>query len=212
VGGNAFIYRDFAHYTVNVLVRYPDFLEARGWLTSRITRWYRDQIPEISGIVRQHPEPWHIPDSDELDTLISDIGVLRKKIPVHNDTKYSYSATSCAIRFLRSIPATARNCFRYVNIFEDREAIAHFECHARGLIPFCRENKNLRIKRNVSLWTNLFPVHNAYYLRHHEDEVLHTKDVTKEVARWLVEAMELPSLGMPPGSFTMILDGDPLPS
>jgi hypothetical protein len=141
VGGNAFIYRDFAHYTVNVLVRYPDFLEARGWLTSRITRWYRDQIPEISGIVRQHPEPWHIPDSDELDTLISDIGVLRKKIPVHNDTKYSYSATSCAIRFLRSIPATARNCFRYVNIFEDREAIAHFECHARGLIPFCRENK-----------------------------------------------------------------------
>jgi hypothetical protein len=41
--------------------------------------------------------------------------------------------------------------------------------------------------------------------------VLSTQFITKEVARWLAEGMELPSLGTPDGSFTMTLDGNPLP-
>jgi hypothetical protein len=41
-------------------------------------------------------------------------------------------------------------------------------------------------------------------------DVLSTQLITKEVARWIVEAMALPSLGMPDGSFTMLLDGEPL--
>jgi hypothetical protein len=40
---------------------------------------------------------------------------------------------------------------------------------------------------------------------------LRAEDITKAVGTWVMEALALPSLGMPEDSFTLILDGSPTP-
>ncbi|KAK4457308.1 hypothetical protein QBC42DRAFT_279417 [Cladorrhinum samala] len=139
------------------------------------------------------------------------------------------SAASVAIRFLQSAPGVRKHLRRVV-LDEDHEAAALPECHAKGLIPFCKENKHLRIERRVSLWNNIF-------LRGYADDGWATTNdirrdasqrytdssafgqagglpailVSENVAVWLAEASVLCGAGMPRDVFTLTLDGQPIP-
>jgi hypothetical protein len=103
-------------------------------------------------------------------------------------------------------------------------------CHGRGFIPFCLEKPALRVERFVSLWQNAFPVlYSTLYLNAPALDIatpddmdiaapdglknnkLSARDITRSVGEWFVEALLLPSLGMPKESFTLILDGNPTP-
>ncbi|KAL5113549.1 hypothetical protein ACEQ8H_008558 [Pleosporales sp. CAS-2024a] len=44
------------------------------------------------------------------------------------------------------------------------------------------------------------------------DDKVAARKITEAVGSWIAEAVLLPSLGMPDGSFTLIFDGDPTPS
>jgi hypothetical protein len=46
---------------------------------------------------------------------------------------------------------------------------------------------------------------------HLKDDKLSARGVTQSVGTWIVESLLLPSLGMPQGSYTLVLDGNPIP-
>jgi hypothetical protein len=72
----------------------------------------------------------------------------------------------------------------------------------------------MRVTRTVSLWKNGFPVTDAMLYTTGVEmswDQLFSDKVSKAVAHWIVEAMALPSLGMPDNCFTLILDGAPVP-
>lgn len=135
--------------------------------------------------------------------------------------KYRLSAAAVAIHCLRSVlsPTARRQVCRIV-LNEDRDAVGFASCHARGLIPFCADNPLLRIERRVSVWRNLFcwTWHDGGDWHDRVDVPLDSRwgrlqprEVTEPVADWMVEAAALEQLGMPQGSFTLVLDGDPIP-
>jgi hypothetical protein len=212
------IYRDFTHYAFNVFAMHPEFVETLERVTQERHQPVEEEQPleDFSGLIKQHPNLWHIPNSDELEQMIDAAGrgFVREFGEDMLRSKCTYSAASCAIRFLTSLPSTVIGHVRDIKLLEDRECVARPECHARGFVVLCRDNPNLRIERVVSIWKNVFPVKDVRYVHTGLDckvrEKLFTRYITSSVARWIVEAMALPSLGMPHGAFTMILDGEPL--
>ncbi|CAG9988116.1 unnamed protein product [Clonostachys byssicola] len=147
----------------------------------------------------------------------------------HPDSgKYRYSAAAAAIYFLRSTTPDARARMRNIQICEDLPSVADPSSHALGLIPFCQENPALRIVRRASLWRNIFYEiepeepwqRRIRYIHHHATHSLGWTPVAGDlpvmdfgmpVARWMAEAGDLESMGMPAGQYTLDLDGDPFP-
>jgi len=177
-------------------------------------------------------ETWAIPDDSDLEKFIQ---THRHAKDYMDYVKYTYSAASVAIRFLQSLSPRTLAQIRTIVLREDYESVAFPEDHARGLIPFCVENTQLRVERFVSLWQNALPVarqvdytgvdfcwlprvtdrsdsdmhlSDPEWLR---NDKLQARDVTRSIGTWIVEALRLPSLGMPEGSYTLIFDGDPMP-
>jgi hypothetical protein len=132
-------------------------------------------------------------------------------------TKFRFSASSVAIQYLNALPVTDRNRFRNIILLEDRVAVAWPECHAQGLIPFCQANPLLHIERRVSLWRTVFSTGSSsvFSVARAAPGTIHRLQacqVTKRsLAPWIMEALALPQLGMPPQSFKLILDGEPIP-
>ena len=81
----------------------------------------------------------------------------------------------------------ARKKIRWIILDEDDDSIAWSECHARGLIPFCRENGHLRIDRRIDIWKIMFKT---------SWNVMATTS-SQYIARWLMQAVTLLDLGMP---------------
>jgi hypothetical protein len=167
------------------------------------------------------PEPWTIPDTLELEELAR-IAQCGPYIPHYSpETKYAYSAASAAVRFLHSISPKARAALRQVHIYEDRQSVSFPECYGRGFISFCQEDPELRVTRLVSLWKNVFPVSvhsettytdgDRSLLERLSNDQLPAEGITKSVGTWVMEALALPSLGMPEGSYALVLDGNPTP-
>jgi hypothetical protein len=69
--------------------------------------------------------------------------------------EYSFSAASCAVRFLDTLDFTTRKEIRNVRLEEDQQAVSECAGHARGLINLCRE---LGIEHSVDLWKAILPV------------------------------------------------------
>ncbi|KAK8876963.1 hypothetical protein PGQ11_001909 [Apiospora arundinis] len=160
-------------------------------------------------------EPWFIPGDDE--DIASRWQHLYRDFKPPRDTGYNYrfSAAAACIRFLGSVPG-ARTYMRQVLLEEDRPSVPFAECHGLGLLPFMRENPELHVTRRANLWRNIFQGYG-----NHEPDVtwvhnlgeavagrakLSEHDVTPPIARWVVEHLDLPK-----DSFTLILDGDPVP-
>lgn len=143
--------------------------------------------------------------------------------------KYPYSAAAVAIRFLQSLLPTIKPYVREIVLNHDWESVAGLECDGRGFIPFCLENRKLWIVRYVNLWQNAFLIDitlqqdyiwspnqfgNGAEADMHspapddlKDDKLTANAVTGCVGTRTVECHLLPSLGMPQGSYTLVLDG-----
>ncbi|KAH6973007.1 hypothetical protein BKA56DRAFT_593146 [Ilyonectria sp. MPI-CAGE-AT-0026] len=157
--------------------------------------------------------PWAFVDDDRLTRLCHRFA--HRVLQPIDGLQYRYSAAAVAIRFLDSIPASIRLKIRNIVLHEDRRAIAFPESHARGLIPFCQENPLLRIERRVDLWRTIFQAEGMNTLERYRGRVsemdakFSTYGLCGSLADWLIEAAELPQDGMPPNSFSLVLDGDP---
>lgn len=224
-------YRDFVHFTLNLLYDRKHHPKLGGKRSERKRRSLR----------KVNPEPWSTPNErgrlprgaegkfgycaqgrlghDLAATFDRELQQLVDITRTHDRVgtmKHSLSAAACAIRFLRSLRVDTREHVRQVELIEDRESISFPECHGRGLISFCREHPKLRVHRRVSLWKNAFPVTSVirYQLngRYSEDDRLSSSYVSKAVAKWMVEASILPSLGMPEGSFKLTFECDSAPA
>lgn len=134
--------------------------------------------------------------------------------------KFRVSAASVAVHFMANLPTATRSHIRSIVLLEDRAAVAWPQCHAQGLIPYCQENSNLRIERRVSLWRAVFPAGAesvfCVALGDPDDvgpnriDVLRADSITRQgLAPWIMEAIALPQFGMPPQSFSLIIDGEP---
>ncbi|CAG9978305.1 unnamed protein product [Clonostachys byssicola] len=123
----------------------------------------------------------------------------------NRDLKFRYSAAAAAINFLKHMPRNVRIRLRKLRLLEDQPSVHKAAGHGRGLIPFCVENLSLKVERKVSLFGNLLQSHGR-----HQRQLFH-QSVPGVLSAWLVEALALPSAGMPPGSFSLIIDGEPAP-
>lgn len=142
-------------------------------------------------------------------------------------------AAAVAIQFFKSISQDTCLGIRNVVLHEDRQSVAHPECHVLGLIPFCLQNPRLHIERRVNVWRVLFTMKrfdareltNVY--EHTERlEMLSgqgegdrwssydgrcTSHIPEVFSRWITEGRALSANGMPAHSFSLVFDGDPAP-
>ncbi|KAI4665268.1 uncharacterized protein J4E78_002728 [Alternaria triticimaculans] len=212
------VWRDFVAFTLNLVSHHPGFVEK-----ARIHSKHSDNDNECHLLNKAGPKPWRILDDVEIATLQEFTRVCSEAPCVWPSTKYAYSAASIALRFLHSLPTTTREDVRKILLLEDRESISFPESHGRGFIAICQKHPQLMIERFVSLWKNVLPVQSvmlSFYLDNHQsyfddgymdNDQCPAKLITKAVGAWVKEAMCLPELGMPHGSFTLVLDGDPCP-
>jgi len=149
------IWLDFVHYTLVTIAQHPDYREE---VKLKALYWQANESLTLE-LANTFLEPWSIPDATELDGLCSVAQFKSYNTLYCEGLEYSYSATSSAIRFLRSLPTSTRKDIRELRLLEDRESVADSACHARGLIPYCRENLKLRVECSVRLWETIFPVH-----------------------------------------------------
>jgi hypothetical protein len=167
-------------------------------------------------------EPWNIPTEEEVQSLCHLLG--REPYDPQEywkRTKYRFSAASAALRFLRPWSAQCLSQVRNVILNEDRVCVAWPECHAQGFIGLCQDNPALRVERRVNLWRNAFPAgscnvskiagNNIEFVKSRGLHRLRSREISAQcLAPWVMEALALPGLGMPPQSFTLILDGHPI--
>ncbi|KAI4614567.1 hypothetical protein J4E83_007221 [Alternaria metachromatica] len=125
--------------------------------------------------------------------------------------KQRSSAASLAIHFLSHVSREARLEMRKVVLHEDRKSVAWPESHARGLVQFCQENKKLRIERRVDLWRNAFPAGSSPLVTDWPGGGggLPSLWISKSLVDWIMEAVILPSLGMPENAFKLVLTDTP---
>ena len=219
-GEVASTWRDFVAFTLDLVSQQPEFLGGAN-TERRFEHLYESD--EASVLNKARPEPWKILDAAETARLQQITQTPCRRPFVWPSPKYTYSAASTALRFLHSITKSTRDNIRKILLFEDRESIAFPESHGRGFITICQDHRKLQVERYLDLWRNGFPVSTdnvSSYLEgdqswiddglvdHHRCVA---KFITKALGAWLMEATVLPSLGMPSGSFTLVLDGASLP-
>ena len=170
----------------------------------------------IEVVSLQH-SPWLIPDSNEIADIRRSLQHNLHLLQSLQRTKYSFSAASAAIRFFSSMPASIRCRFRRVLLDENHVAAAWPECHVQGLLPYCQENGALRIERRVDLWRNALPAGasrmNGFYCGQGRLRPLRAEYITRScLAPWIMEALALDDLGMPPQCFKLVFNGQPIPA
>ncbi|KAI4695931.1 uncharacterized protein J4E88_000101 [Alternaria novae-zelandiae] len=150
-------------------------------------------------------EPWRIPTDIELDEMQRNMDTMRPYDLMNEEfveCKQRFSAASVAIQYMKSLRPELRKKIRRIVLEEEEGSIAWPECHARGLIPFCQENKDLRIDRRIDIWKLMFS---------RSWNVMATTS-SQTIAPWLMEAVVLLKLGMPQRAFKSTFVGDANPS
>ena len=176
------VYRDFVHFVLRVLEDCP-----------------RSRLP-FDLLSLPHLEPWQDPDDEALEEILGIAYAKTQRPRSLERDRCTVSAATCAIRFFNSLTVSIRSELRQVDLIEDRESISYPECHARGLIPFCQENKNLRIHRHIDLWWNVL------WGWHKGRGTVPSLWISHSIATWIVEATALSFLGMPSESFRMTFE------
>ncbi|KAL8899406.1 MAG: hypothetical protein Q9207_006219 [Kuettlingeria erythrocarpa] len=254
------MFRAFQRYMLEVLCQDSLFLEALvGSCDEQIalTEAYnqlnhrQDALFVRGELLLSGPEAWIIPSEDELAQIQTSLGPslidLRWSARTGLDlpdsppsggepwdiVRWRFSAAAAAILFFNSILQGTCLGIRNVVLHEDRQSVAHPECHVLGLIPFCLQNPRLHIERRVNVWRVLFTI-KRFDVReftnvHEYTERLdmlsgqgegdkwssHDRRCTSHIpevfSRWITEARALSANGMPVHSFSLVLDGDPAP-
>jgi len=218
------IFADFVQFTLNLLAEHEDFFKE----AKAVPRFWSDFLGcKAVELCNAPSPPWIIPTVDELDAFDAWSEPESSPPRYFDHLMYSYSAASAALRFFQSVSIDIRMHIRHVVLREDYESVVRPASHGRGFIPFCLENPQLRVERFVNLWQNAFPVRpKRWYLYGigvdmrmrtaapdslRDGNNLSACAITKSVGEWIVECLLLPSLGMPQRSFTLVLDGKPVP-
>ncbi|KAF5633991.1 exopolygalacturonase B [Fusarium tjaetaba] len=197
--------------------------------------WEHRSSDRLLNFLDQSFKPWDVPHPDvlaEMERRYSDDHLWSKLEAWGPDehqkkeylAKFRFSAASAAIDWLTKVPAKKRVCIRGLGIIEDYPSVGRQECHAAGLVPFCKENPQLRISHRVSMLNVIFSrallrratsfASLRAYARHEIGEVAFKEASSasfSEIANWLAETVSLPEAGMPNGAYTFTLDGEPIP-
>ncbi|KAG5781066.1 hypothetical protein H9Q73_005297 [Fusarium xylarioides] len=195
--------------------------------------WEYSGGARLSNFLDRCYEPWRFPsllsDLDEMGHRLGDHKAWASMTSWETSRRhnmqyrplYRFSAVSAAIGFLNALPINKRSSLRNIIIHEDRISAGYSDGHAIGLIPFCQDNGQLRIRHKFSMVRNLFE--RAYvYQNTSFDRIQDQKEKSVPevifrvtamglhpiVANCLAEAMYLPDAGMPDGSYTLLLDGE----
>ncbi|KAL8668323.1 MAG: hypothetical protein Q9168_007045 [Polycauliona sp. 1 TL-2023] len=221
-------------------------------------QWYEGAPFLRSPLVHSGPQSWTLPSQDQLaqiETILGpsseeqlrlarlDVWLTSGDRPYPpflvgdqpwDRVRWRFSAAATAIDFFKSVSHETCLGIHKIVLHEDRPSVAHPECHARGLIPFCRQNPQLHIERRVNIWRVLFVRENSGHLQsreftHERTERLDMMSLQDEAAkvesydqyaalsipivfgRWITEAEALSANGMPARSFSLVFDGDPAP-
>ncbi|KAL8927295.1 MAG: hypothetical protein Q9208_002472 [Pyrenodesmia sp. 3 TL-2023] len=246
------MYRAFQRDMIALLSEDSTFLEAVAG--SYDERYRRDEALFVGGrdLLRSGPEAWMIPSEDELARIdrglgppYTDLQSLARERVVLTDSplpvvggepwdrvKWRFSAAAAAVHFFKSVSQNTCLGIRNVVLHEDRQSVAHPECHVLGLIPFCIQNPQLHIERRVNVWRVLlvrwiFATESAIHEDTERLDMLSGQNASEKwdhydrfcalymhrlFCRWITEAYSaLPSNGMPAHSFSLVFDGDPAP-
>jgi hypothetical protein len=194
--------------------------------------WEYSGGARLSNFLDRCYKPWHFPSLSDLDDMgrrfkddwawsLKNSWKATRRHRMEYRPLYRFSAVSAALLFLDALPINKRSCLNNVIIHEDHIAAGYPDGHAVGLIPFCKENRRLRIRHKFSMVGNLFE--RAYFcgyggfdkIQDHKDDATGEtlfRDAARSlysiVANCLAEAMFLPDAGMPDGSYALILDGE----
>ncbi|PSN73517.1 hypothetical protein BS50DRAFT_583044 [Corynespora cassiicola Philippines] len=200
------------------------YLELGDFAGSAFDETWRNRMSTICPeALARRPFPWLFPKKNELKgnyEHFKKIGWMKNSEIYCQDYKYRFSAAAMAIHCLTEVSYHVRMQIKRIELYEDHPSVANPECHTRGLIKFCQENPKLKVNRNVDLWRNAL-LSKSFRL----NDVLHpswsmvlsgrrgipTAWISKILGYWIIETMNLPSLGMPDGSFSLIFDGEPAP-
>ncbi|KAG5792310.1 hypothetical protein H9Q69_008630 [Fusarium xylarioides] len=155
---------------------------------------------------------------------------LRYGIPGCNGPKYRYkrkywfSAAAQAIRFPRQLSQQQRLLISKLILNEDRPAAAFLESHMIGMIPFCLENPKLHVEHRLNLWRNILARGDDYRIRdlmaYIEGPPLLLEDtpeqhqtepevIGKTFTGFIMHLLEALKEGLPPDSYSLIIDGYP---
>ncbi|KAF2865357.1 hypothetical protein BDV95DRAFT_599820 [Massariosphaeria phaeospora] len=211
------VFRDFVQFTLGLVAEHPKFDSAATKTPTGSQICHHQQPKEL---VNLRPASWALCDGDKIARMRTILGIWPSDSPSYEikqiSNEFCLSVASMAIEFLQSLQATKRIELRHITLLEDRTTIAHPEYHARGFIPLCQKNLRLRIERRASLWTNIFLRDSCCFSG---KEIVHTggilvgleaHHITRLMGPWITEALALTSLGMPPESFTLVIDGEPI--
>ncbi|KAI4683901.1 uncharacterized protein J4E84_006741 [Alternaria hordeiaustralica] len=215
------IWRDFVAFTLNLVSQNPGFA-AKAKAGSQFWRPY--DFDDAMDLNNACFEPWCIVDATEIERLQKKVTYVCDGLPyTWPNAKYSYSAATVSFRFLDSLSNSTRETIRKIVLLEDHQSIADPASHGRGYITLCQSHPKMRVERLVCLWETVFPVAKSS-MRDFlygsqdlvtkgllDDERCPAGEITKAVGMWIKEAMALFALGMPKDSFTLVLDGDPIP-
>ncbi|KAM0554838.1 hypothetical protein ACHAPJ_006571 [Fusarium lateritium] len=173
------------------------------------------------GNIWQLPESWHYtppvmyndagrhnPGYDQRTGLYKPSGVRCRE-------KIRFSAVANAIRFLERLPVDQRTHIRSLILYEDFPSVNSPSAHAQGLAPFFKENPFLRVERRVSVLScihgyldvNPYEVAAHFELERGSTGKLHTRNFGRDIAHWLLDALAVSDAGIPPQSFTLVIEG-----
>ncbi|KAG9194136.1 hypothetical protein G6011_04171 [Alternaria panax] len=136
-------------------------------------------------ILRWRPRLWWIPDRIGLDAVMQFLSPWLTTSPrlvpsARRMPSVYFSATASAIKFIEELNPETQKHLRKIIIQEDCPSVASSKTHAQGLIPLVRPSKPyIRVARAINA----------------------------SIATWINEVKILCRMGMPIGSFTLVLHG-----
>ena len=158
-------------------------------------------------VLEWQPHEWWIPTRADLDKVAEFIPKDERFAPfsaihIRGGNRSYFSAAAACIRFLERLNESNLKHLRNIIILEDECSRPNSINHARGLIPFCLANNQIRIERKVEIWRAIIIEHGNIEIYDRAAEGLMMK-----IGAWISETKTLASLGMPPGSFKLTMHG-----
>jgi len=204
--------------SLDLIADHPQFDHLISLACSKSNHYPGNRSPFRAGshqqILAWRPDPWLIPTVDNLtsvEALLMPPDSESYDWPrIYSQVKFYFSATAIRIATLGRLTTEARKPIRSIILSENCRAVSSPDAHAEGLIPFCTENKQLRILMQAGFTTNLVP---SYW----EWAILMDKTTSSRLfgdqccyprilVDWLMRIAALPSRGMPSGSFVVDLN------